>query len=54
MKKRQWLLPFSLLYGAATAVRNFLYDAGFFKSVLFEKPVILVGNLSTGGTGKSP
>ncbi|MFM7766604.1 MAG: tetraacyldisaccharide 4'-kinase [Bacteroidota bacterium] len=54
MKKRQWLLPFSLLYGAATAVRNFLYDAGLFKSVLFEKPVILVGNLSTGGTGKSP
>lgn len=54
MKKRQWLLPFSLLYGAATAVRNFLYDAGLFRSASFEKPVILVGNLSTGGTGKSP
>ena len=54
MKKRPWLLPFSLLYGSVMAVRNFLYDAGLFSSTSFEKPVILVGNLSTGGTGKSP
>lgn len=51
---RLLLLPFSLLYGLITSIRNFLYDKGILKSVTFTTPVIAVGNLSTGGTGKSP
>jgi tetraacyldisaccharide 4'-kinase len=48
------LFPFSLLYGAAVIIRNFLYDANIIKSVSFNLPIIAVGNLSVGGTGKSP
>lgn len=51
---RKLLFPFSILYWAIVALRNFLYDNGFFKSYPFSIPVIAVGNLSTGGTGKSP
>jgi len=51
---RKLLLPFSLLYLLVTAVRNFLYDKGYFKSYSFDVPVIAIGNLSTGGTGKTP
>ncbi len=55
MKKLRILLyPFSLIYGFVTAIRNFLYDKDFFKSERFDLPVICVGNLNTGGTGKSP
>lgn len=48
------LFPFSLLYGAAVIIRNFLYDANIIKSVSFNLPIIAIGNLSVGGTGKSP
>lgn len=48
------LLPLSKIYGMATAVRNKLYDWGVFKQVEFEVPVITVGNLAVGGTGKTP
>ena len=51
---RKLLYPFSLLYGGVTALRNKLYDEGVFKSHSFDLPVIAVGNLSVGGTGKSP
>ncbi|MFM7079296.1 MAG: tetraacyldisaccharide 4'-kinase [Bacteroidota bacterium] len=54
MNWRMLLFPFSILYGMVTAVRNFLYDGGVLRSASFEKPVILVGNLSMGGTGKTP
>lgn len=48
------LYPFSLLYGAIMWLRNRLYDTGIYSSVQFSVPVICVGNLSTGGTGKTP
>ncbi|MCH7409317.1 tetraacyldisaccharide 4'-kinase [Belliella sp. DSM 111904] len=48
------LLPFSLGYGLATRLRNHLFDIGFKKSVKFAVPTIVVGNLSMGGTGKTP
>ncbi len=51
---RKILLPFSLIYLLITAIRNILYNKGLFKSYSFSLPVIVIGNLSTGGTGKSP
>lgn len=48
------LYPISLLYGAIMWLRNKLYDTGFMSSIQFSVPVISVGNLSTGGTGKTP
>jgi tetraacyldisaccharide 4'-kinase len=51
---RKILFPFSILYGIITAIRNYLYDSGFLKSYSFQTPVIVVGNLSVGGTGKTP
>lgn len=54
-KKRSiFLYPFSLVYGLITAVRNFLYDSDILKSAEFSIPVICVGNLAVGGTGKTP
>jgi tetraacyldisaccharide 4'-kinase len=49
-----FLYPFSLLYGLITAVRNFLFNAEIIKSREFSIPLICVGNLSAGGTGKTP
>ena len=51
---RLLLLPFSMLYGTITTIRNFLFDINVLKSTQFEIPVIVVGNLSVGGTGKTP
>lgn len=51
---RKLLFPFAILYGLVTAIRNFLYDKQIFRSARFDIPVIAVGNLSVGGTGKSP
>lgn len=48
------LFPFSILYHAITAIRNRLYDLGIKPSARFEVTVISVGNLSVGGTGKTP
>ena len=52
--KRWYLYPFSLVYHLVTATRNRFYDWGFFKSTSFKTPIINVGNLSVGGSGKSP
>jgi tetraacyldisaccharide 4'-kinase len=48
------LLPFSVLYGIIVVLRNFLFDIGILKQQSFNSFVINVGNLSAGGTGKSP
>lgn len=47
-------LPFALLYGFIVIIRNWLYDKNIFKTASFGLPLICVGNLSVGGTGKSP
>lgn len=51
---RLLLFPFSILYGMVIIFRNKLYDLGLFKSTKFDLPVICVGNLVVGGSGKSP
>jgi tetraacyldisaccharide 4'-kinase len=51
---RLLLFPFSIIYHSVTSVRNALYDKGILKSYSFNIPVIAVGNLSVGGTGKTP
>ncbi len=48
------LFPFSLLYSVILRIRHLLYDSGLLKSHSYETPVIGIGNLSLGGTGKSP
>lgn len=49
-----FLYPLALIYGAVVWLRNRLYDSGVFASIQFSPPVISVGNLSVGGTGKTP
>jgi tetraacyldisaccharide 4'-kinase len=51
---RKILFPFALVYGWITQFRNFLFDVGILKSYSFHIPVIAVGNLTVGGTGKTP
>lgn len=48
------LFPFAILYNLITTIRNRLYDQGVKPSIKFELPVIGVGNLTAGGTGKTP
>ena len=59
MKQRNWLakillIPMSKAYGAVTSIRNFLFDIKVLKEKSFNVPVVVVGNLSVGGTGKTP
>ena len=51
---RYLLFPLSFIYGSITAIRNLLFDYGIFKSQSYTIPIICIGNLSLGGTGKTP
>lgn len=48
------LFPFAILFAIIVVVRNYLYDKNILKSASFNFPLICVGNLVAGGTGKSP
>lgn len=48
------LFPFSFLYGLITDIRNYFYDKGYWQEITFDIPIVNVGNLTVGGTGKTP
>ena len=50
----KWLYPASWIYGAGVWLRNKLFDWGYYKERTFPLPVICIGNLTVGGTGKTP
>jgi tetraacyldisaccharide 4'-kinase len=51
---RKLLFPLGGVYWLVTFIRNWLYDLGFFTSKSYQLPIIAIGNLSAGGTGKTP
>ncbi|MEE9371547.1 MAG: tetraacyldisaccharide 4'-kinase [Saprospiraceae bacterium] len=48
------MFPFALIYGLLVSMRNALYDSSLLRSTSFDLPVISVGNIKVGGTGKTP
>ena len=54
IKINEWLLPISWLYGIGVRLRNQLFEMGILKSKSYDIPVIAVGNITVGGTGKTP
>ena len=54
IKINEWLLPLSWFYGIGVGFRNFLFEVGILKSRAFKTPIISVGNITVGGTGKTP
>ena len=54
IKINEWLTPLSWLYGMAVRLRNWLFDVGIKRSKTFSLPVISVGNITVGGSGKTP
>ncbi len=50
----KWLIPFSWLYGFGVWLRNVMFDCGMLRSESFDVPIINVGNITVGGTGKTP
>lgn len=51
---RKLLYPVSLIYALVVRIRNYLFDFGIFRSEVFDTPTLCIGNLSVGGTGKTP
>ena len=54
IKINKWLLPLSWAYGLVVKLRNTMFEIGLLKSRSFNVPVISVGNITVGGTGKTP
>ena len=54
IKIHRWLLPLSWLYGLAVIIRNELFELNILKTRRFDIPVISVGNITVGGSGKTP
>ena len=54
IKIREWLLPLSWLYGLGVWIRSLLFKIGILKSRAFDIPIISVGNITVGGSGKTP
>lgn len=54
IKINKWLRPLSFLYGIGVGIRNQLFELNILKSRSFTTPVISVGNITVGGTGKTP
>ncbi len=54
IKINNWLLPLSWIYGSLIRLRNTLFEVGMLKSHSFDVPLISVGNITVGGTGKTP
>ncbi|MBQ4386725.1 MAG: tetraacyldisaccharide 4'-kinase [Prevotella sp.] len=54
IKINKWLLPLSWLYGLGVKLRNTMFEIGILKSRAFQIPVISVGNITVGGSGKTP
>ena len=54
IKINEWLTPLSWLYGLGVRFRNALFEMGILKSHAFSMPIISVGNITVGGTGKTP
>lgn len=52
--KRWYFYPLAVIYNLITGIRNLLYSLGIFRSTRFKIPIVNIGNLSVGGTGKSP
>lgn len=54
IKIHKWLYPVSWLYGTVVTLRNKLFDWGTLRSKSFDVPIICIGNIAVGGTGKTP
>ena len=54
IKINEWLLPVAWFYGIGVRIRNELFEMGILKSKSYDIPVISVGNITVGGTGKTP